>query len=167
MNKIPKRFPKHYAAHGWLKRCSDWWAFPGRSEPRVRVSPTAPPPALAPSPALGSLPARFSMGTVCSFSGRGVGGSTLHTKTHESRTPTSALVEGASPLESGIHTRYARRCGWLAKGLHCVPTSEISSHPLSLCLGSRLKLYFTLLRKCGFEVLPPTREAHSRTQLSG
>lgn len=97
----------------------------------------------------------------------GSGGSTLHTKTHESRTPTSALVEGAPPLGSGIHTRHARRCGWPAKGLHCMPTSEISSHPLSLCLGSRLKLYFTLLRKCGFEVLPPTREAHSRAQLSG
>lgn len=97
----------------------------------------------------------------------GSGGSTLHTKTHERRTPTSPLVEGASPLGSGVHTRQARRCGWPAKGLHCMPTSEISSHLLSLCLGSRLKLYFTLLRKCGFEVLPPMREAHSRAQLSG
>ena len=34
-------------------------------------------------------------------------------------------------------------------------------------LGSRLKPYFTLLRKCGLEVLPLTREAHSRAQLLG
>ena len=129
LNKLPKKFPTHSGARGWLRRCSDWWALPGRPAPLAQGVPMAPSCPWQPS-------WRLAWAQSLLLSRRGSGGSTLHTKTHGSRTPMSSLVEGALPLGSGVHARHARRCGWPARGLHCMPTSEISSHPLSLGLGS-------------------------------
>ena len=42
LNKLPKKFPTHSGARGWLRRCSDWWALPGRPAPLAQGVPMAP-----------------------------------------------------------------------------------------------------------------------------
>lgn len=136
LNKLPKKFPKHSGAHGWLRRCSDWWALPGRPAPLAQGVPMAPSCSCS-SPALGSLPWRFGMGTEpAPFQAREWGQHPPHQDPRESNP--DELTWWKEPYHWGpvfMPGMQEGVGGWpgVCTGM---PTSEISSHPPQPWSGS-------------------------------